>query len=136
MCAKFIVLDGKQVVLDRATRTLRDAFELTNTPYRDGLLVGVIKGRKTQKLDVIKEYAVYTNKGEIRIEVDEPSRRLWLRTYEIFVGTKVHWSQPQIVSAGPFRATLRSIAVNENTSAGILHTALAGLIRQIRTFRL
>ena len=106
MDAKFIVLDGKQVVLDRATGTLRDAFELTNTPYRDGLLVGIIKGRKTQKLDVIKEYAVYTNKGEIRIEVDEPSRRLWLRTYKIFVGTKVHWSQPQIVSAGPVPSDL------------------------------
>ena len=49
MDAKFIVLDGKQVVLDRATGTLRDAFELTNTPYRDGLLVGIIKGRKDAK---------------------------------------------------------------------------------------
>ena len=88
MCAKFIVLDGKQVVLDRATRTLRDAFELTNTPYRDGLLVGVIKGRKTQKLDVIKEYAVYTNKGEIRIEVDEPSRRLGCARMKYLLGPR------------------------------------------------
>ena len=106
MCAKFIILDGKRVALDRATRTLRDAFELTNTPCHDGLLVGIIKGRKTQKLDVIKEYAVYTNKGEIRIEIDEPSRRIWLHTYKTFVGTKVHWSQPQIVSAGPIPSDL------------------------------
>jgi putative methanogenesis marker protein 3 len=106
MCAKSIVLDGKQVVLDRATRTLRDALDLTNTPYHDGLLVGIIKGRKTQKLEVIKEYAIYTNKGEIKIEIDEPSRPLWLRTYTRFAGTKVHWSQPQIVSAGPVQSDL------------------------------
>ena len=106
MCAKFILLDGKQVVLDSATRTLRDALERTHTPHRDRLLAGIIKGRKTEKLDVVKEYAIYTNKGEIRIEVDEPSRQLWLRTFRNFAGTKVHWSQPQIVSAGPVASDL------------------------------
>ena len=107
MCAKSIVLNGKQVVLDPAIRTLRDAFEHTGTPYDDGLIVGIIKGREAQKLDVVKEYAVYTNKGEIRIEINEPCRHLWLRTYNFFVGAKVHWSQPQIVSAGPVPSDLK-----------------------------
>ncbi|MEI7827140.1 MAG: methanogenesis marker 3 protein [Euryarchaeota archaeon] len=107
MCANSIVLDGKQVVLDPAIQTLRDAFERTNTPYHDGLIVGIIKGREAQKLDVIKEYAVYTNKGEIRIEINELCRRLWLRTYKLFVGASVHWSQPQIVSAGPVPSDLK-----------------------------
>jgi len=109
MCAKSIILNGKQVMLDPAIRTLRDAFEHSSTPYRDGHTVGIIKGREAQKLDVIKEYAIFTNKGEIRIEINEPCRRLWLRTYDFFVGANVHWSQPQIVSAGPAATDLKVV---------------------------
>jgi putative methanogenesis marker protein 3 len=109
MCAKSIVLNGKQVALDPSIRTLRDAFEYTSTPYRDGHIIGVIKGREAQKLDVIKEYAIFTNKGEIRIEIDEPCRRLWLSTYDFFVGANVHWSQPHIVSAGPAATDLKVV---------------------------
>jgi len=109
MCAKSIVLNGKQVVLDPAISTLRDAFEHTNTPYHDEHIVGIIKGREAQKLDVIKEYAIFTNKGEIRIEINEPCRHLWLRTHDFFVGANVHWSQPQIVSAGPVSTDLKVV---------------------------
>jgi putative methanogenesis marker protein 3 len=109
MCAKSIVLNGKQVVLDSAIRTLRDAFESTNTPYEDGHIIGIIKGREAQKLDVIKEYAIFTDKGEIRIEINEPCRRLWLRTHNFFVGANVHWSQPQIVSVGPVSTDLKVV---------------------------
>lgn len=106
MCANFIVLNGKRVVLDPNIRTLRDVFKLTNTPFDDRLAVGIIKGRETQKSDVIKEYAAYTSKGEIRIEINEPSRLVWLRTYQSFAKTRVHWSQPQIASAGPVSSDL------------------------------
>jgi putative methanogenesis marker protein 3 len=106
MCANFILLNGKRVVLDPNSRTLRDVFKLTNTPFDDGLVVGIVKGRETQKSDVIKEYAVYTSKGEIRIEINEPSRLVWLRAYQGFAKTRVHWSQPQIASAGPVSSDL------------------------------
>jgi UPF0288 family protein (methanogenesis marker protein 3) len=46
MCAKSIILNGKQVMLDPAIRTLRDAFEHSSAPYRDGHTVGLIKGRE------------------------------------------------------------------------------------------
>jgi putative methanogenesis marker protein 3 len=109
MCAEFIVFNGKEVVLDPTVRTLRDVFERTKTPYHDGLIAGIIKGREAQKLEVIKEYAVYTDKGEIRIEINESCRHLWLRTYAFFVGANIHWSQPQIVSAGPVPTDLKTV---------------------------
>ncbi|MGZ4879662.1 MAG: methyl-coenzyme M reductase-associated protein Mmp3 [Halobacteriota archaeon] len=111
MCAKSIIFNGKQVELDPTICTLRDAFEHTGTPFRDGHTVGIIKGREAQKLDVIKEYAIFTNKGEIRIEINEPCRRLWQRTYDFFRGANIHWAQPQLVSAGPAATDLKVVRV-------------------------
>ena len=101
MCANFIVLNSKRVVLDPNVRTLSDVFKLTNTPFNERLVVGIVKGRETLKSDVIREYAIYTSKGEIRIEINESSRVAWLSAYKSFAKTRVHWSQPQIASAGP-----------------------------------
>ncbi|MGZ4929885.1 MAG: methyl-coenzyme M reductase-associated protein Mmp3 [Halobacteriota archaeon] len=107
MCAKFITFDGKRLDLDDgSTRTLRDAFDRTNTPYAEGLVIGIIKGRRTQRLEAIKEYGLYTNKGEIRVEIDEQYKSLWIATYQGFAGCKVHWEQPQIVSIGPIPSTV------------------------------
>ncbi len=102
MCAKFITFDGKRLALDDSNvRTLGDAFKQTNTPDADGLVVGIVKGRRTERLEAITEYGLYTNKGEIRVEIDERHKSLWIATYQGFIGCKVHWSQPQIVSIGP-----------------------------------
>ncbi|MDD1720819.1 MAG: methanogenesis marker 3 protein [Euryarchaeota archaeon] len=107
MCAKFITFDGKRLALDDSSvRTLGDAFKQTNTPYADGLVIGIVKGRRTQRLEAIKEYGLYTNKGEIRVEIDEQCKSLWIATYQGFAGCKVHWAQPQIVSIGPVPSTV------------------------------
>ncbi len=107
MCAKFITFDGKRLALDDASVcTLRDAFEQTGTPYIDGLVVGIIKGRRTQRLEAITEYGLYTNRGEIKVEITEQCKSLWIATYQGFAGCKVHWTQPQIVSIGPVPSTL------------------------------
>ena len=106
MCAKSITFDGQSFALGPTTRTLREAFERANTPYHKGLVVGVVKGRKTQKLEAIKEYGVYSSKGEIKIEVSEQNKSLWVDTYHKFAGSKVHWAQPQIVSIGPVPSTI------------------------------
>ncbi len=107
MGVKFITFDGKRLALDdTSVRTLGDAFKKTDTPYTDGLVIGIVKGKRTERLEAVTEYGLYTNKGEIRVEVDERHKGLWIATYEGFAGCKVHWAQPQIVSIGPVPSTI------------------------------
>ncbi len=97
----FVELNGKKLEITEDTKTLRDIFDVTKTQYSEGLVVGVVKGRKTQKLEIFKEYAIHTTKGEIKIEINDENKRLWFKNYEKFIGSKVHWSQPQVTSIGP-----------------------------------
>jgi len=103
----FVALNGKKVEITEEAATLRDIFDITKTQYNEGLVVGVIKGRRTQKLEIVKEYAIQTTKGEIKIEVNDETKLVWFKSYEKLVGSKVHWSQPQVTSVGPIVTDLR-----------------------------
>ncbi len=97
----FVELNGNKVELPQDVTTLRDVVEFTRIEYHEGLVIGIVKGRRAQKLEIVKEYAIQTSKGEIKIEINDETKLLWFENYEKFVGSKVHWSQPHVASIGP-----------------------------------
>ncbi len=82
----FVELNGTKVELPPDVVTLRDVVEFARTEYHEGLVVGIVKGRRAQKLEIVKEYAIQTSKGEIKIEINDETKLLWFKNYEKFVG--------------------------------------------------
>ncbi len=107
----YVELNGVNVELPQGVTTLRDVIESTRTEYHEGLVVGIVKGRRSQKLEIVKEYAIQTSKGEIKIEINDDTKLLWFENYEKFIGSKVHWSQPLVASIGP---VVTNLSVDRN----------------------
>jgi len=91
--------------------TLKDALEVTHTPYTDGTTIGIIK-KIEKKEEITTEYRILTTKGELKIELMENSdsvkelRDIWFNSYNHFINKGVHYFSKDIVAFGPVKTDI------------------------------
>ena len=103
-----IELNEQEVTLPEGA-TLADALSVSNTPYKDGTAIGILKETGELKSEDTTEYAITTPKGEFKIELlgsDELSKKRWIEHYKDYEGTPIRWISKDAVAFGPFETDI------------------------------
>lgn len=103
----FVRVNGEEIELPEGS-TVKDAIEATNSPYREGCVLSVIKGKEEFERYVNK-YKIKTTKGSIIIELLENAPNLiktWKRMYKEFQSHRIRWTTSNEVSIGPIKSKL------------------------------
>lgn len=103
-----VKVNGDEFTLPEGSN-IKDAIEASGSPYLDGCVLGVIKGKEEFEKHVNK-YSFKTTKGSIIIELLEDCPEILLNTwknhYREFEGLRIRWTTTNEVSLGPIETEL------------------------------
>ena len=94
-----VKIDGREIELKDGS-AVNDLFHTAAYKYNGDHVFAVIKGVKREEIET-REYAIKTSRGEIRIELIPDAGAVWSDYYSSFGGSKVHWSDKDVVAFGP-----------------------------------
>ncbi len=103
-----VKVNGDEFTLPEGSN-IKDAIEASGSPYLDGCVLGVIKGKEEFEKHVNK-YSFKTTKGSIIIELIEDCPEVllntWKKHYREFEGLRIRWTTTNEVSLGPIATEL------------------------------
>lgn len=103
-----VKVNGDEINLSDGS-TIKDAIKATNAPYREGCVLGVIKGKEEIERHVNK-YSFKTTRGSIIIELlpDCPPALLktWKKQFKEFEKLRIRWTTSNEVALGPIKTEL------------------------------
>ena len=104
-----VKVNGVEITLPNGS-TIKDAINASNAPYREGCVLGVIKGKEEIERHVNK-YSFKTTRGSIIIELlpDLPPVLLktWKKKFREFENLRIRWTTTNEVALGPITTDLR-----------------------------
>lgn len=88
--------------------TLGDAIQASETPYREGSAIGLLKKDEGGRSGAIIDYVVKTSKGEFKIELNggSVSSGIWADRFKDYEGVSVRWDSRDAIAFGPFEADI------------------------------
>ena len=106
-----VKVNGQKVELPEGS-TIKDAIQAVNAPYKEGCVLGVIKGKEEFEKHINK-YKLKTNRGSVIIEMledDDASQlvKVWKKNYKKFENLHVRWTTSDEVAIGPIKTDLES----------------------------
>jgi putative methanogenesis marker protein 3 len=103
-----VMVNGDEIQLPDGS-TIKDAINEANAPYKEGCVLGVIKGKEEVERHVNK-YKFKTTRGSIIIELtpDCPPELLktWKKQYKEFENLRIRWTTSNEVALGPIKTDL------------------------------
>jgi putative methanogenesis marker protein 3 len=103
-----VKVNGVEITLPDGS-TIKDAITASNAPYREGCVLGVIKGKEEVEKHVNK-YSFKTTRGSIIIELlpDIPPVLLktWKKKFKEFENLRIRWTTSNEVALGPITTDL------------------------------
>ncbi len=106
-----VKVNGQKVELPEGS-TVKDAIQAVNAPYKEGCVLGVIKGKEEFEKHINK-YKLKTNRGSVIIEMveeDDASELVkeWKKNYKKLENLHVRWTTSDEVAIGPIKTDLES----------------------------
>ena len=125
----WVNVNGKKVELSEGS-TIRDAIKISNAPYREGSVLGVIKGKEEFEKNINK-YKIRTDKGSIILEMlpDENAAELvkiWKENYKKFENLHIRWETSSEAAIGPIKTNLKPIKKEFDYKEGDVILSLSG----------
>lgn len=106
-----VKVNGQEVELPEGS-TIKDAIQAVNAPYKEGCVLGVIKGEEEFEKHINK-YKIKTNRGSVIIEMvedDDASKLIdvWKNNYKQFENLHIRWTTSDEVAIGPIQTELEA----------------------------
>ncbi len=103
-----VKVNGVEITLPDGS-TIKDAINASNAPYRDGCVLGVIKGKEEVERHVNK-YNFKTTRGSIIIELlpdlSPVLLKTWKKKFREFENLRIRWTTSNEVALGPITTDL------------------------------
>ena len=103
-----VKVNGNELELPEGS-TIQDAIEASDAPYREGCVLGLIKGKEEVERHANK-YSMKTGKGSIIIEIlpegPENLVKMWKAHYKEFENIRIRWTTSNEVAVGPIKTDL------------------------------
>ncbi len=125
----WVKVNGHKVELEEGS-TIRDAIEISNAPYSEDCILGVIKGEEEFEKHITK-YKIITNKGSIILEMSPQEQaqelvKIWRENHKKFEKLFIRWETSTEVAIGPIKTDLKPIKNEFNYQKGDVILSLSG----------